>query len=237
MIITAHILRDCGWIPAAQSEKEVQWLGQEFGVQWFKPTDDMSLSLLVKRVEQKAEKLNERIEELEELGSDEATDKLKATVAALEAKVKELEATGTVDPPAQNGTERNGITPPKSGATAKIWEIANVLNGTGAAPSRGNLVTAVRLAHPDIKEATAASCYSNWCRYQGINPKDPTKPWVAKEAPMAVTPPPPLPVVPAAEQPRVVCDTVFVEDGVQVIPPPAPIFFAPPPPPPYFPQA
>lgn len=190
-----RMLHKAGWTPCPKDKPGAQWLPQDYGCQTYGPQDDMSLKELLELIgSEVAQKASARILDLEGLiGSPivdtDENDKLKATVAALEAKVKELESTRLVDQPENfhcqpdkvTSIERNGVTPPRSGATARIWEVANGLRAAGSPHCRADVVAAVKLAHPEIKETTAASCYSNWCRYHGIDPKNPSKPFVGKE--------------------------------------------------------
>lgn len=94
--------------------------------------------------------------------------------------------------------ENNGVTRPRSGATARIWQIADnitALNKKDGNPpaSRENVVAVAKLE--SIKEATAGAAYSNWAKFNGVNPKDASKPFEPKKPKEkkeeAVLPPPP----------------------------------------------
>ncbi len=76
-------------------------------------------------------------------------------------------------------TEINGVTPPKSGATKTVWDCANAFLVAGEKPTRAQVVGAA--VNQGVKEATAAAAYSQWCRYNSINSKDPSQPFELKE--------------------------------------------------------
>lgn len=143
--------------------------------------------------------------------------------------------------------EPRKIVAPKSGVTKQVWDIADKITyekrAQGGHPATKAEVVAASVT-AGVKEGTAGVAYANWCHFFGVNPKDTSKPYVAKaqmsadadpdaqetpELPMAEHTPIEIPTDPTRTAVRAVLDAYF--------PPTAPVFAPPPPPPAYLPPA
>lgn len=239
-----YLLRDGGWKPSQKGRDGAQYLDQ-WG--WWEPVDDLSLKGIFDQLANKLGDKDSEIEELQTENSEEKeglqsdlteaetdyaalfdkNEKLQSTIEALEAKVKELEEGRNTGEPSNKeqveGRAQRTITPPKSGATKTVWDVADYLTTTKI-PTRTELVEVVKQNHPDIKEATTAAAYSNWAKYNGIDPKTAKKVeggvsayafvvgpssvlteevvWKTPPALSTFIPPPPLPIIPPPPLPN-----------------------------------
>lgn len=168
----------------------------------------------IDQLDRDARNLQERLKDaLEALEALEALDRpagamtveeakaLAAAVPSLDAKTESLliQALEKAQENASSATgERNGIKRPKNGATRTVWDVADSLREEiNQNPTRQQVVE--RSSSFGINSGTSASCYSKWCQFNGINPKNPLLPFEPKEKEMKDTlapvaaPPPPIP--------------------------------------------
>lgn len=125
------------------------------------------------------------------------------------------------NPTSREQVEGRARRAPKSGFTKQVWDIADKITSEkraqGGHPATKAEVTAQAVA-AGIKEATAQSSYSAWCHFFGVNPKDTSKPYVAKAQMSADADPD------AEETP----DKIVTPEMVCFAPPPPPPAYLPP---------
>lgn len=116
-----------------------------------------------------------------------AAEKAKAEKAAAKEKEKadkKAAADKLAAEKAAAKVERNGVTRPLSGATLKVWQIADAISMQKKAPAtRAEVIEAGGKENPPLNAGTINTQFGKWAKFNGVVSAKPAKAEKAAETP------------------------------------------------------